>query len=131
MLSDRRPLCLSVCLSVCNVSVSWLNGWMDQDETWHGGRPRPRPHCVKWRPSSSPLQKRIQPQIFGPCLLWPKSWKDQDATWYTEVDLGPGHIVLDGDPAPPKEAQQPPSFWHVSIVAKGSPISATAEHLFK
>ena len=29
----------------------------------------------------------------------------------TEVDLGPGHIVLDGDPAPPtKGAQQSPSF---------------------
>ena len=29
-----------------------------------------------------------------------------------EVDLGPGDIVFDGDPAPPaKRAQQPPSFW--------------------
>jgi len=26
---------------------------------------------------------------------------DQDATWYTEVGLGPGNIVLDGEPAPP------------------------------
>jgi len=25
----------------------WANGWMDQDATWYGGRPRPRPHCVK------------------------------------------------------------------------------------
>ena len=31
MLSDRCPV-LSVCLSVCNVSVLWPNGWMDQDE---------------------------------------------------------------------------------------------------
>jgi len=30
----------------------WLNGWMDQDTTWYGGRPRPRPHCVTWRSSS-------------------------------------------------------------------------------
>jgi len=28
----------------------------------------------------------------------------------TEVDLSPGHIVLDGVPAPAKGAQQPPSF---------------------
>jgi len=37
----------------------------------------------------------------------------------TEVDLGPGHIVLDGDPAPSaKGAQQPPpSFRPMSIVA--------------
>jgi len=31
----------------------WLNGCMDQDETWHGSRPRPRPHCVRWGPSST------------------------------------------------------------------------------
>jgi len=30
------------------------NGWMDQDETWHGGRPRPSPNCVKWGPSFPP-----------------------------------------------------------------------------
>jgi len=46
-----------------------------------------------------------------------------------EVGLGPGNIVLDGDPAPPKGLQQPPSFWPMSVVAKRSPISATAEHL--
>ena len=32
----------------------WPNGWMDQDTTWYGGRPRPRPHCVRWGPSSPP-----------------------------------------------------------------------------
>jgi len=35
----------------------------------------------------------------------------------TEGDLGPGHIVLDGVPAPAKGAQQLPSFRPVSIVA--------------
>ena len=45
MLSDR---CLSVCLSVCDVGVLWPNGWMDQNETWHGGRPRLLSHCVRW-----------------------------------------------------------------------------------
>jgi len=69
----QTVVCLS-CLSVCDVGVLWQNGWMNQDETWHGGRPRPRP----------------------------------------------GHIVLDG-------VQQPPSFRPMSIVAKRSPISATAE----
>jgi len=52
VLSERRPV-LSVlsCLPVCNVGVLWPNGWMDQDETWHGDRPRSRPHCVTWKPS--------------------------------------------------------------------------------
>jgi len=24
----------------------WPNGWMDEDATWYGSRPQPRPHCV-------------------------------------------------------------------------------------
>jgi len=37
MLSDRRLSVLSICpvCLVCNVGVLWLNGWTDQDETWH------------------------------------------------------------------------------------------------
>jgi len=50
MLSDCCPVC--PVLSVCNVGVLWSNGWMDQDVTWYVGRPRPRPHCVRRRPSS-------------------------------------------------------------------------------
>jgi len=42
---------------VCNVRVLWLNNWMDQDETWHVGRPQSRPHCVRWGSSSSPAPK--------------------------------------------------------------------------
>ena len=42
----------------------------------------------------------------------------------TEVDIGPGHIVLDGVPAPPaKAAQQPVSFWPMSIVATVAHLS--------
>jgi len=55
--SRVRVVRLSV-LSVCNVGVLWPNGWMDQDETWHAGRPRPRPHCVRWGPSS-PSTKNV------------------------------------------------------------------------
>jgi len=40
-----QPLILGPCLS-------WLNGWMDEDATWYGDRPRRRPCCVKWGPSS-------------------------------------------------------------------------------
>jgi len=48
----------------------------------------------------------------------------------TEVGLGLGDTVLDGDPAPPwKGTQQPPTFRAMSIVAKRSPISATAQLL--
>ena len=43
-----------------------------------------------------------------------------------EVGLGPGHTVLDGDQAP--QMGHGPNFRPVSVVAKRSPVSATAEH---
>ena len=48
-----------------------------------------------------------------------------------DVDLGPGHIVLDRVPAPhpAKGAQQPPLFGPCPVWPR-SPISATAELLF-
>jgi len=51
----------------------------------------------------------------------------------TNVDLGPGHIVLDGDPAAPppvKGAQQPPLFGQCLLWPR-SPISAAAELLLQ
>jgi len=49
----------------------------------------------------------------------------------TEVGLGPGHIVLDGDPAPhpTKRCKAALTFQAVSIVAQRSPISTTAVFL--
>jgi len=95
MLSDR---CLSVC-PVCDVGVLWPNGWMDRDETWHGGSPRPRPHCIRWRPTS-PSPKGHSPQFSAHVCF------GQTADWIkmplgSAVGLGPGHIVSDGDPSPP------------------------------
>jgi len=56
--------------------VLWQNGWMDQDATWYGGRPRPRRHCVRWGPS--PHGKgHSSPPLFGPCLLWPNGRPSQ------------------------------------------------------
>jgi len=76
MPSDR---CRSVCLScpVCDVGVLWPNGWTDQDEPYHAGRPRPWPNRVTWGPSSpSPRERGTAvppPRLFGPCLLWLRS----------------------------------------------------------
>ena len=78
---------------------------MDQDATWHGGRPRPRRHFVRWEPTS-PTKKgeahssfpTFRPMYCGQTSGWTKM------ALGTQIGLGPGHIVLDGDPAPPK--------WH-------------------
>jgi len=50
----------------------WPNGWMDEDATWYGSRPRPRPHCIR-RGSCSVQNGHSGPHLVGPCLLWPRS----------------------------------------------------------
>jgi len=78
----------------------------------------------------APFRKRgHRPLIFGHVYC------GQTAGWIkmplgTEVGLGPGHIVLNRNRAHPQKGAQPPNFRPMSIVAKRSPISATAEHLF-
>jgi len=47
----------------------------------------------------------------------------------TKVGLSPDHIVLNRDPASPIRGTNPRNFQPMSIVAKWSLISATAEHL--
>jgi len=85
---------------VCDIGILWPNGWTDQDETWHAGRPRPQPHCVRWGPSS-PFPKGggapnfRQMSIVALTAGWIKMPLGM------EVGLSPGHFVLDGDPAPP------------------------------
>jgi len=57
-----------------HVCCGQMAGWID--DTWYGGRPRPRPHCVRWRPSC-PQKGAQQPPLFGPCLLWPNGCPSQ------------------------------------------------------
>ena len=69
------------------------NGSIDQDATWHGGWPQPRRLCVRWGPAHVYCAKTAG---------WIKMALGM------EVGLGPGHIVLDGDPAPsPKRGRNP------------------------
>jgi len=42
-------------------------------------------------------------------VLWPNGWTDQDETCM-QVGLGPGHIVLDGDPSPLPQRGTAPQF---------------------
>jgi len=49
-------------------------------------------------------------------------WLDEDATWYRRV-IGPGHIVLDRDPAPPCESGTValPSFRQNFVIRRLGP----------
>jgi len=91
----------------CNGVVLWPNGWMDQDETWHGGRPWSRPDCVRWGPSS-PHPKGHSPTLFGTCLLWQNSWLDQDATWYGGRPWSQATLCCMGTHLPPKMREKQP-----------------------
>jgi len=90
----------------------WPNGWMDQDATWYGGKHRPRRRCVRWGRSS--LYRGAGPQFSV------RNYCGQTAGWMktpigTEVDLGPGHIVLHGDPAPPRKRHSSPPIFSADV----------------
>jgi len=76
-----------------------------------------------------PLQnspRRAQPcPNFRPMSVVAQSWMDQDATWYGARPRPRQHCVRWGPSSPP-----PTKKGHIFIVAKGSPVSATAERLF-
>jgi len=88
------------------------SGWLHQDATWYGGRPQPRGLCVTWGFGTQPApQKGRSPQFSAHICC------GQTAAWIkmplcTEVGLGPGDIVLDGDPAPssPRRGWSPLQF---------------------
>ena len=104
----RFTLCYrSTACPVCNVGVLWPNGWTDQDETWHAGRPRPWPHCVGWG-YRSPSPKGAQRPQFSAHICC-----GQIAAWIKmslgmEVGLGPGDCVRWGPRSTsPKWGQSP------------------------
>jgi len=85
----------------------WPNGWMDQDATWYGGKPRPGDIVLDRDPVHP---KRSTAPNFRPMSVVAK----HAAGWIKmphrmEVGLGPGNFVLDGDPPfPPQKGAVPP-----------------------
>jgi len=80
--------------------------------------------CVRWGPSSpqkkgTPTRGQFLSHVYcGQTAGWMK------APLGTEVDLGPGHIVLDGVPSPRERGTAPhPSFRPMSIVATVAHLS--------
>ena len=107
----------------------WPNDCRDQDATWYGGRPRSTRHCVRCGPATlrengTPTRTQFLAHVYcGQMAGWMKTPLGM------QVDLVPGHIVLDGVPAPAKGEQQPPLFGSCLLWPR-SPTSATAELLF-
>jgi len=64
---------------------------MDQDATWYAGRPRPRPHCVRWGPSSPPKGPQPLQFLAHVCCGQTAGWTKMPLG--TEVGFSPGHSV--------------------------------------
>jgi len=84
---------------------------MDEDETWHAGRPRPGDIVLDEDPG--PPKRGTVPPIFGPCLLWPNGWMDQDATWYGGRPRPRQLHCVRWVPSSPPKGAQPPVLAHV------------------
>jgi len=114
----RFALCYwTTVLSVCDVGALWPNGWTDQDEIWHTGRPRPWPHCIRWG-SSSPHEKgHSNPHIRNlRAQALPNDCMDQDETWHGRRPRPSPNCVKWGpsSPSPKGHSPLPPKkFGHV------------------
>jgi len=134
MLSVRCLSVSSVC-AVCDVRTLWPDSWMNQDEAWRAGRPRPWPHCVRRGPSSrSP--KGTQPPQFS-AHSRSNGWMDQDATSYGGRPR-PRRLCVGWGPSCPfrkrgrRATAAPPHFSPMSsYCGQTVAISATAELLYK
>jgi len=98
-----------VCCSQMDRSIKMTLG---TEVAW----PRSWPHCVRWGHTPTP-SKGHSPQFSAHVCC------GQTARWIkmpvgTEVGLGPGDIVLDGDPAPPIKGHSLRTLRPMSIVAK-------------
>jgi len=94
----------------------WTNGWMNQDATWYGGRPRPRPHLLDGDPAPTKGHKTSPQFSAHVCCGRTAGWIN--IPFGTDVGLVPDDIVIHGDPAPRLKRATHPTFRPMSIVAK-------------
>ena len=93
----------------CGPFRLWPNCWMHQDATWYGSRPRPRPHCARWGPSSPKKEHSRQFSAhvnYGQTVGWIKM------PLSTEIGLGPGDCVRWGPSSLHKKGRSPQFAAH-------------------
>jgi len=110
MLSDHCLYVLSVTLVYCGQTVGCIKVKLGMEVGLSTS------HIVldgDWGHSSPPPKGTALPQFLAHVCC------GQTAGWINVPLLGPGHVVLDGDPAPPQKIKrQPPNFQPMSVVAK-------------
>ena len=85
-------------------------------------------HIVLDGDLAPPPKRGVEPQILAYVYCGQMTGSIKMPLGIMEVGLDPGHIVTWGSSSP-KRGTAPPDFRPMCIVAKRSPISATAEHL--
>ena len=116
MLSDRCPVCLPHCMSVCTVlSVTLVYygqtvGWIKMKLSVQVGLAPG--YIVLDGDTAPPPQKGRRPPIFGPCPLWPNGWMDRYNTWYggRPQPRRPCGVRWGLSPIPEKGTEPPPQF---------------------
>ena len=102
----------------------WPNGWMDQDATCFGGRPRPspRPHCARWGPSSASPKRGHSPQFSAHvCCGQTASWIKICYFYYECRPRPTSHYVTMGTQLPLPKGAQPPIFCPFLLWPNGRP----------
>jgi len=116
------PVCLSVMLVYCSQTVRWIKMKLGMEVGLGPG------HIVLDGGTAPSPPKGHSPQFSAHvCYCQTAGWIKMPLG--REVGLRPGDIVLDGGPSLPLKPGTAPTFRPMSIVAKRSPISATAKHL--
>ena len=83
--------------------VLWLNGWTDQDETWHAVGLGPGHNALDGDPAPPPQwEAEPTPQFLAHICCGQMAARIKMPLGM-EVALGPGNFVLDGHPAPPPQ----------------------------
>jgi len=98
---------------IFNPCLLWPNGWIDQDGTWYGGRPRPRRRRVRLGPSWTSPKRGRSPLPNFRLVYCGQTARRIKMPLATEVNLGPGDVVLDGVAGPPKRGTAPKFLVHV------------------
>ena len=106
----------------CGQTAGWIKMALGMEVGLSPGH-----NFARWGPSSFSPKRGTDPQFLAHICC------GQTARWIkmplgTKGGLSPGHIVLDGAQLPQKGGTAP-NFRPMFIVAKRSPISATAEYL--
>ena len=103
--NGRSPPIFGPCLS-------WPNGWIDQDGTWHGAGLVPGHIVLDGEPAPRPPNRGQNPPILGSFLWSPNGWMNQDGTWHGGGPWSKPHCTRWGPIPTPKKGQSPQFSAH-------------------